>query len=321
MSSNKVAIITGITGQDGAYLAQHLIRNNYTVVGLVRSNVNVNFKGLAYLGISENIVLEECDLLDLSQLIKIFSFHKPNEVYNLAAQSSVSLSFKQPIGTFSFNTISVFNILETIKLLDSSIKFYQASSCEMYGRVDNLPVTEKTTIHPVSPYGISKAAAHWACINYRESYGIHACCGILFNHESFLRNTNFFVKKILHQSILISKGILDDIRVGNIDIQRDFGYAPSFVKVMHAMLQEEAADDYIVCSGSSISLRDLIEYVFSKLGISPNKIIVEKSLFRPNEITDMYGNSSKAKAKLGWNYDLDSFQLIDLLLDEELANI
>jgi GDPmannose 4,6-dehydratase len=320
VSSGKVAVITGITGQDGAYLAQHLLKNNYIVVGFVRSSVNVNVRGLTYLGISENIILEECDLLDMSQLIKLFSFYKPSEVYNLAAQSSVSLSFKQPIGTFSFNTISVFNILETIRLLDSNIKFYQASSSEMYGRVNHLPVTEESTIHPVSPYAISKAAAHWACINYRESYGIHASCGILFNHESYLRGASFFIKKILHESILISKGKLDILRVGNIDICRDFGFAPSFVRVMHALLQEDKADDYIICSGSSISLRAVIEYVFFKLGISTNKIVVEKELFRPNEIIDMYGDPFKAKDKLRWNYDLNSFQLIDLLLEEELLN-
>ena len=203
---SKTALITGISGQDGAYLSQLLLGKGYRIVGLVRSHNDSDLKGLHYLGIAEKIKIEECDLSDFSQVIKIIDQYRPEEIYNLAAQSSVSLSFKQPIGTFSFNTISVFNLLEAIKMINSKIKFYQASSSEMFGSINHLPITEDAEFHPKSPYAISKAAAHWICVNYKESYGMYVCCGILFNHESYLRKKNFFVKKVLQEAIEIKNG-------------------------------------------------------------------------------------------------------------------
>lgn len=320
MTSSKTAFITGISGQDGAYLAALLIRNGYGVVGLVRSQGSTDLKGLDYLGIRRSVIVEECDLLDISQIIKLLFQYKPCEVYNLAAQSSVSMSFKQPIGTFRFNTMSVYNLLEAIKLADPAIKFYQASSSEMYGKVTTLPITENSVLHPVSPYAISKAAAHWSCIHYRESYGLFVCCGILFNHESYLRSNNFFMKKIITDSIKISRGELDRLLVGNIDISRDFGYAPLYVEGMYLMMQAPTPDDYILCSGQSVKLRQIIEYTFDKLGIAKDRYSVSQDLYRPADIDDIYGDSSKAQAQLDWDYSLTYQQLIDKLLEEELRN-
>ena len=209
------AIITGISGQDGSYLAKLLLEKGYQVIGLVRSTTSSNLNGLNYLNIRNKVLIEECDLQDLSQIITCIQKYQPTEIYNLAAQSSVSLSFAQPIGTFHFNTISVFNLLEAIKLTNKQIKFYQASSSEMFGEVKKLPITEDTEFHPKSPYAISKAAAHWTCVNYRESYNLFICCGILFNHESHLRNENFFVKKIISNAHKIKNGTLDVLKVGD----------------------------------------------------------------------------------------------------------
>ena len=293
------------------------------MVGLVRSNAYINKTGLIKLGILEKVTIVECDLMDLSQLIKIVTTYRPLEIYNLAAQSSVSLSFSQPIGTFSFNTISVFNLLEAIKLVDKSIKLYHASSSEMYGKVDRLPIVENTVFHPVSPYATSKAAAHWTCINYRESFGLFVSCGILFNHESILRTNQFFVKKVITEAKLIKEGKLEKMFVGNIDIKRDFGYAPLYVEAMYAMLQHDKADDFVICSGFSISLREVIEYVFERVGVSLSAYEVDDKLYRPNDIPEIFGDSSKAKRELGWFYDMTPCQLLDHLLadSETLDNV
>lgn len=319
--SKKTALITGITGQDGAYLAQILLDKGYKVVGLTRGYSTGALHGLSYLGIKDKISLLTCDLLDISQIINLLKDLGPTEIYNLAAQSSVSMSFQQPIGTFQFNTISVFNLLEAIKIVDRSIKFYQASSSEMYGKVNDLPITEKSVLHPLSPYAISKAAAHFTCIHYRESYNLHISCGVLFNHESFLRTNTFFVKKVIQDSIKISRGQLDFLSVGNIDIKRDFGYAPKYVEAMYAMLQKDIPSDYLICSGETRSLREIIYYIFDRLGISYDRCKIDPHLYRPAEIEEMFGNNAKAKSDLNWEYDLSIFQTLDLLLKEELANI
>lgn len=315
----KRAIITGITGQDGAYLAKLLLNNGYTVIGLVRG-VSEQYKGLDYLGITNNISIVECDLMDISQVIGILKKYEPTEVYNLAAQSSVNQSFSQPIGTFSFNTLSVFNLLESIKLVNQEIRFYQASSSEMFGRVNQLPITENSVIHPLSPYAISKVAAHYTCINYREIYNLYICCGILFNHESYLRNNNFFIKKVIRESIEISKGKRTQLEVGNIDIKRDFGFAPKYVEAMFLMMQQMKPSDYIICSGSSVSLREIIYYVFNKLGISKDLCVVKKEYYRPTDIEDIFGTNEKAKKELNWDYNLSFFEVLDILLKEELEN-
>jgi GDPmannose 4,6-dehydratase len=317
---NKTALITGISGQDGAYLSEKLIGLGYRVIGLKRGYNYQGIHGLQYLGIEEKVVIEECDLLDISQIIKLLIKYRPDEIYNLAAQSSVSQSFLQPIGTFQFNTLSVYNLLESIKLIDKKIRFYQASSSEMYGRVEKLPITESSLLHPLSPYAISKASSHWICKHYRESYGIYVSCGILFNHESYLRSNNFFVKKIVIESIKISRAEQKDLIVGNIDIKRDFGYAPKYIEAMYLMMQKQEADDYIVCSGKSVSLRSMIYYLFDKLNISHVHCIISDELFRPADIIDIYGDNSKAKSELNWQYDMTAYELLDILLEQELKN-
>ncbi len=320
MGINKTVIITGISGQDGAYLSALLLGKGYTIVGLVRRDGNIRLAGLEYLGIRDKVIIEECNLLDISGIIKLLRQYKPVEVYNLAAQSSVSASFREPIDTFHFNTISVFNLLEAIKRVDATIKFYQASSSEMYGRVNNLPITEDSVLHPVSPYAISKASAHWTCINYRESYKLFVCCGILFNHESYLRGDNFFVKKIITDSIKIKEKKLDRLNVGNVDISRDFGYAPLYVEGMYLMMQAEKPADYILCSGRPIKLKSIIEHVFSRLGIDNKYYCVSKELYRPSEIDEIFGDSSKAKDILGWDYSMSFESVLDKLLEENLKN-
>ena len=313
------AIITGISGQDGSYLAKLLLEKGYQVIGLVRSTTSSNLNGLNYLNIRNKVLIEECDLQDLSQIISCIQKYQPTEIYNLAAQSSVSLSFAQPIGTFHFNTISVFNLLEAIKLTDKKIKFYQASSSEMFGEVKKLPITEDTEFHPKSPYAISKAAAHWTCVNYRESYNLFICCGILFNHESYLRNENFFVKKIISNAHKIQNGTLDVLKVGDLNIKRDIGYAPKYIEAMYQMMQQPKADNYLICTGKSVSLSYIVEYIFNKLDIPASKIIVDKSLFRPSEIKDIYGSTEHINKNLNWHYDLTINELLDILLEEEMS--
>ncbi len=318
---NKTAIITGITGQDGAYLSDLLLGKGYKVVGLIRRDAEENFFGLEYLKIKEKVILKKCDLLNLNDVMAIFKKFKPDEVYNLAAQSAVGLSFEKPHETINFNILSVLNLLEAIKKVDKKIKFYQASSSDMFGNVDKLPVTENSIIHPTSPYAISKATGHWMTVNYRESYGLFACCGILFNHESYLRTNNFFVKKVIQSAIKIKNGKQSELRVGNIDLKRDFGYVLDYVRAIWLMLQQKNPKDFLVCSGESISLREIVNYVFDKLKIDKNKIIVDESFFRPNDIKNIYGDNKKAKKELGWKYDKKFFKVLDILIKEEMDNL
>jgi GDPmannose 4,6-dehydratase len=314
----KTAFITGISGQDGAYLSELLIGKNYSVIGLTRNNHSENLEKLKHLNIDDKITIEECDLLDISSIIALINKYKPNEIYNLAAQSSVSLSFKQPIGTINFNIISVLNLLEAIRLINSDIRFYQASSSEMYGKVKELPIHINTPMHPLSPYAISKASAYWTVVNYRESYGLYSCNGVLFNHESFLRTSSFFVKKVVSESVKNKNNPEWLLKVGNIDIKRDFGYSPNYVEAMWLMLQYKHAEDFIICSGKSITLRSIIEYLFDKLNISLNKLVIDDTFMRPTDIEDIYGDNSPAKEKLGWDYTLDFYDVLDILISEEL---
>jgi GDPmannose 4,6-dehydratase len=318
--TDKVALITGITGQDGAYLSQFLLKKDYRVIGLIRSFYGSNLFRLKYLGVESKIELVECDLQDLSQVIKVISQYQPLEIYNLAAQSSVSLSFQQPIGTLQFNINSVLNILEAIRLIKPGIRFYQASSSEMFGEIDNLPITEEYKFHPLSPYAISKVSGHHITINYRESYNLFASCGILFNHESYLRGENFFTKKLIKGALDILKGERDELEFGNLDIRRDFGSSKRYVEAMWLILQHEQADDFIICSGESLRLRDIVEYVFKKLNISLDNIKINPALFRPTEIQDIYGSSEKAKKLLKWNYSVPFYKILDELLEEEQKN-
>ena len=317
---SKIALITGITGQDGAYLSRLLLQNNYRVIGLIRSSYGANVNKLRYLNILDEIELKECDLTDLSQVIKILTEFKPDEIYNLAAQSSVSLSFQQPIGTIQFNINSVVNLLEAIRLVKPDTKFYQASTSEMFGKIEELPITENSKFHPLSPYAISKVAAHYITINYRESYNLFTCCGILFNHESYLRGEHFFVKKVLQAALDIKHGKREILEVGNLNIKRDFGWSEKYVEAMWLMLQQKAADDYVISSGSSVWLKDIVRYVFDKLDIDHARIKINQQLFRPTDIEDIFGSSDKAKKQLNWNYNMDFFHVLDKLIDEECRN-
>ncbi len=315
----KRAIITGISGQDGTYLAQLLLSKGYEIIGVVRS-YSTSLKNLQCLNIKDKVNIVQSDLGDLSSVINLIKDYKPNEIYNLSAQSSVSISFKEPIGTITYNIISVLNILEAIKIIDNKIKFYQASSSDMFGNVNHLPITIDTQMKPISPYAVSKASSYWTLVSYRESYGLFAVSGILFNHESKLRTKTFFIKKVISDSVDISLGLKDKLYVGNIDIKRDFGYAPKYVEAMWIMLQQNVPKDYLICSGKSIRLRDIIEYIFEKLNIPKDKIIVDKKLCRPTEIKDIYGDNSLAKMELGWDYNIDFFNVLNDLIEDEIKS-
>jgi GDPmannose 4,6-dehydratase len=314
------ALITGITGQDGSYLSRLLLQQGFRVIGITRSYTAANLKNLQYLGIEKEIEIAEYDLYDIVAIINLIRKYRPAHIYNLAAQSSVNLSFEQPIGTIKYNIESVLNILEAIRLTDPAIRFYQASSSEMYGSVDALPVSLSTHLNPVSPYAVSKASAYMLTNNYRSAYGIFAVNGILFNHESYLRTDNFFVKKVLKQSIRIKNKQIDVLRVGNIDIRRDFGYAPDYVTAMALAMNHSEPGDYLVCSGRSIALRDIILHVFNSLGISHERLVIDRALYRPSEIADLYGENSFTKKTLNWQYDKNFTEVLDILLEEELRN-
>jgi GDPmannose 4,6-dehydratase len=315
----RVALITGITGQDGPYLSRLLLQKGYKVVGLTRSTYK-NLDKLTYLGILDKVELAECDLTDLSQVIKVLTRYKPTEIYNLAAQSSVALSFEQPIGTIQFNINSVVNLLEAIRLVNPSTKFYQASTSEMYGKIEELPITEESGFHPLSPYAISKVAAHYITINYRESYRLFACCGILFNHESYLRSNNFFVKKVIRGALDIKHNHADKLVLGNLNIKRDFGWSEKYVEAMWLILQQDKPEDFVISSGRSVLLQDIVEYIFRRLQIPESKIVVDKKLLRPTDIEDIYGCSDKAKKILQWDYNMHFFEVVDEILKEEEAN-
>jgi len=317
----KTAMITGITGQDGTYLAKFLLNKGYSIIGLVRNNSRTNMKNLKYLGIDDKINFIKIDLLNLSSIVRIIEKNEIDEIYNLAAQSSVGFSFSQPIETLEFNIVSTANLLEAIRITNPKIKFYQASSSEMFGNVkkETLPINESFSLHPLSPYGASKAASHWIAINYREAYNLFAVCGIFFNHESVLRNKNFVTKKIINTAVKINLGLADELRLGNMKVSRDWGYAPKYVEAMWLMLQQDNPDDYIISSGEVHSLEEFVIKVFEKLNLDVDKFVkIDESLYRPNDLEINYGDNSKAKNKLNWNYDMSFDQLIDKLVEDEI---
>lgn len=313
----KKAIISGISGQDGAYLAKFLVAKNYKVYGLVRSNQGDGLWRLKFLGIAGKIELLECDLTDMSQILRLMQAIEPDEVYHLAAQSSVSSSFSQPIATVNYNVLSTLNLLETIRLSKQKLKFYQASSSEMFGEVNQLPINENNVINPQSPYAISKATGFWMARNYRKAYKLYTSSGILFNHESALRQNSFVIKKIIRTAIDIQEGKADNLSLGNIDVRRDFGYAPAYVEAMWLMMQQEEPDDFIICSGFSSSIREIVERVFYVLNIPLSYLSTEQSLYRPAEISENYGNPEKAKKILNWSYNWSMHELIDQLIKDE----
>ncbi|MGQ0792548.1 MAG: GDP-mannose 4,6-dehydratase [Deltaproteobacteria bacterium] len=320
-SAKKIALITGVTGQDGAYLSKFLLGKGYEVVGLVRREPRVNTRNLEYLGAAGGVRLIGANLLDGAEVCGIIDELKPDEIYNLAAQSSVGRSFGDPLGTLEFNVISAANLLEAVRLRNPVSRFYQASSCEMFGNVPEggLPVTEATAILPQSPYAVSKASAHWITVNYREAYGVYAACGILFNHESPLRGENFVTKKILDAAVRIKMGIARALTLGNLNVSRDWGYAPEYVKAIWLMLQQDAPDDFIICSGGGArTLGEFVSGVFQRLGLDAAEFVeTDKSLIRPVDLNVIYGDNSKARRALGWRYDMKFDELISTLVEEE----
>jgi len=317
----KTAIITGITGQDGAYLSKLLLEKGYKVIGITRSLQSGNINGLNFLGIQNDVELIEANVFDLSNIIRLLEKYKPEEFYNLAAQSSVGLSFEQPIGTLEYNIISIANILEAIRIVNKNIKVYQSSSSEMFGNVQKelLPVDENFIIHPASPYAISKASSHWICVNYREAYKLFISSGILFNHESVLRRPNFVTKKIVSGAVKIKSGQLDMLKVGNTSIMRDWGYAPKYVEAMWTMLNIDKPGDYVICTGEPHTLQEFIEKVFSKFGLDSTEYVKsDTSLLRPVDLEVIYGNPTKAKTELNWSYNLSFDELIEKLTEDEI---
>jgi len=320
----KTAMITGITGQDGAYLANFLLNKGYSIIGLVRNNSRTNIKNLRYLDIDDRINIMKIDLLNLSNIIRIIEKNEIDEIYNLAAQSSVASSFDKPTETINFNIVSTTNLLEAIRITNPKIKFYQASSSEMFGNVDknNLPINKNTAFHPISPYGISKATSHWVTVNYREAYNIFAISGICFNHESVLRSKYFVTKKIINTAVKISMGFDKKLRLGNLNVYRDWGYAPKYVKAMWLMLQQKVPQDYVISSGEAHSLKEFVKNVFEKLDLNVKKFIkMDRDLYRPIDIQKNYGDNSEAKNKLKWNYNMNFEQLIDKLIEDEMQYI
>ncbi len=314
------AFITGISGQDGAYLAKFLLKKGYKIFGIVRENNQTNYENLKYLGISDEIDFITIDLTNFEELKKILKEIKPDEIYNLAAQSSVAKSFMDPSSTLRFNVISTLNLLEAIRTLDLKSKYYQASSSEMFGKVKNLPVTEDSVLHPVSPYAISKASSHWLAVNYREAYGLFCCCGILFNHESVLRPDYFVTKKIISTAVRIHKGSNEKLHLGNIDVKRDWGYAPEYIKTMWLMLQQEIADEYVIATNEMNSLESFVKLAFKALEMNwQDHTVIDKKLYRPADIPEIFGNPEKAKRQLNWQYTITFEQLIERLVKEEIT--
>jgi GDPmannose 4,6-dehydratase len=316
----KTALITGISGQDGAFLARLLLKKNYQVIGIIDRSRESSTSRLCFLSIDEKIIFKKINLLNQNEIEDILTENDVQEFYNLAALSSVGKSFKNPADTFQFNSLSVLNILEAIRKVSPKTRFYQASSSEMFGNigVTKLPVKESFLFHPASPYGISKASAHWLTVNYREAYNLQTCCGILFNHESALRPKHFVIKKIIRTALQIKAGEETALILGNISIIRDWGYAPLYVDAMWRMMQQERLDDYLICSADPISLLDFAKIVFARLDLDLGKYIqIDNSLLRALDLQIIYGDNSKAKNELGWNYSLTVRELVTFLLNDE----
>lgn len=314
----KTAFITGITGQDGSYLAEFLLEQGYNVVGMVRRSSTVNFERIDH--IQDKVTLVSGDLLDQVSLINILREHRPSEVYNLAAQSFVQTSWNQPVFTGAVTAMGVTRILDAIRLVDTDIRFYQASSSEMFGKVREVPQKETTPFYPRSPYGVAKVYGHWITVNYRESYGMHANSGILFNHESPRRGIEFVTRKITNHVARIKLGLANELRLGNMDARRDWGYAPDYVRAMWLMLQQDSPDDFVVATGETFSVQEFVQFAFDYVGLDHSKYVVQDERFmRPAEVDLLVGDPSKAKATLGWKPEVNLEQLVRIMVDADLA--
>ena len=317
--SRKKALITGITGQDGSYLAEFLLEQGYQVIGMVRRSSTVNFDRIAHLQELEALDIVQGDLLDQMSLIDILREYDPQEVYNLAAQSFVPTSWRQPVLTGEFTALGVTRVLDAIRIVNPDIRFYQASSSEMFGKVMEVPQTEKTPFYPRSPYGVAKVYGHWITVNYRESYNLYACSGILFNHESPRRGLEFVTHKVTHAAARIKLGLQDELRLGNLEAQRDWGYAGDYVQAMWLMLQQDEPDDYVVSTGETHSVRELCEVAFSYLGLNYEEhVVIDEKFYRPAEVDLLIGDATKAHTQLGWKPSVDFPGLIRLMVDADL---
>ncbi len=318
----KRALITGVTGQDGAYLAQLLLSEGYEVYGLLRRSASADVIGerLRWLGVYDQVRFLDGDMIDLSSILRVFHESKPDEVYNLAAQSFVKSSWDQPLLTGQVTALGATNVLEALRLAAPEARFYQASSSEMYGRVQNPVQSEVTPFYPRSPYAVAKLYAHWITVNYRESFGLHASSGILFNHESPLRGIEFVTRKVSSAVARIKLGLQDKLELGNIDAKRDWGHARDYVRAMWLMLQQPTPDDYVIATGRTETVRDMCQIAFGHVGLkADNHVVISEKLFRPAEVDILLGDASKARRVLGWEPTIDLETLICEMVESDLA--
>jgi GDPmannose 4,6-dehydratase len=317
MASPRRALITGITGQDGSYLAEFLLGQGYEVVGMVRRSSTLNFERIAH--IQDRITLAPGDLLDEVSMINILRDHRPAEVYNLAAQSFVQTSWGQPVLTGETTALGVTRMLDAIRIVDPDIRFYQASSSEMFGRVVEVPQKETTPFYPRSPYGVAKVYGHWITVNYRESYGLHASSGMLFNHESPRRGLEFVTRKISHGVARIKLGLDTELRLGNLDAQRDWGFAGDYVRGMWLMLQQDTADDFVLAMGETHSVREFCELAFGHVGLNyEDHVVMDERFMRPAEVELLIGDPAKANTVLGWKPEVGFGDLVRMMVDNDL---
>jgi len=317
MVEAKRALITGITGQDGSYLAELLLEKGYTVFGMVRRASKDNFERIEH--ILPRLELRQADLLDQLSLIRLLEESRPHEVYNLAAQSFVPTSWTQPVLTAEFTALGVTRMLDAVRLVDPGVRFYQASSSEMFGKARETPQTERTPFHPRSPYGVAKAYGHAITVNYRESYGLFACSGILFNHESPRRGLEFVTRKVTDAAARIKHGLAREVRLGNLDARRDWGFAGDYVHAMWLMLQQEEPDDYVVATGESHSVQELVEHAFVHAGLDWRSYVVVDPMFRrPAEVDVLLGDASKARSRLGWEPKVHFAELVRMMAQADL---
>ncbi len=311
------ALITGITGQDGSYLAELLLNEGYEVVGLMRRSSTVNIERISH--VQDRLTLVSGDLTDEVSLIHVLRDYRPSEVYNLAAQSFVQASWVQPVLTGEATALGVTRILDAIRIVDPEIRFYQASSSEMFGRVRAVPQNESTDFYPRSPYGVAKVYGHWITVNYRESYHLHASSGILFNHESPRRGIEFVTRKVTHAVARIKNGLSSELRLGNLDAKRDWGYAADYVRAMWLMLQRDVAEDFVVATGETHSVRELCEVAFSAVGLRwEDYVVIDPTFLRPAEVDLLVGDATKARSLLGWKTEVDFYALIEMMVEADL---
>jgi len=314
----KTALITGITGQDGSYLAELLLSEGYRVFGLVRRVSNENYQRLEHL--RARLTLLPADLLDQTSLVAALEESQPCEVYNLAAQSFVPASWQQPVLTAEFTALGVTRLLDSIRKVCPQARFYQASSSEMFGKVRETPQTETTPFHPRSPYGVAKVYGHYITVNYRESYGLFACSGILFNHESPRRGLEFVSRKITHGVARIKHGLTDELRLGNLEAKRDWGFAGDYVRAMWLMLQQDEADDYVVGTGETHSVEEFVRIAFDRAGLDWRRhVVIDPRFYRPAEVDLLLGDAAKARSKLGWQPHMSFEQMVRTMVDADIA--